>query len=495
MANNNKFGQIIILSTNLNFNLFQFKIKNIDQPFNIPKPAQEDIPIEPTYLDIPTQPNRNSQDYFVEKKFIYKIFRSKYNNALAMMEEKYNSDYNKWNDKKREIESGNIRLKNDYLKRKKDIINKNDRLIREWQQKKEIYEKQVEKDLKEIHKFEVDYNNGNVASIEKFNKELLLEILTNNEFEKQIETYYNPENKILVIEFQLPSTSDITSIKEVKYIASKDIFEEKKMNKTEYSKLYEDIIYKVTLFLIQELFNLDCKNCLQSIAFNGYVKTIDKSTGQNIQPFILSIFVSKEEFAKINLNQVDYKSCFKNLKGVCAQSLHTQTPIAPVIQINKDDKRFIHQKDVIAGLSEKTNLASMDWGDFEHLVREVFEKEFSVNGGEVRVTQASRDGGVDAIAFDPDPIRGGKIVIQAKRYTNTVGVNAVRDLYGTVMNEGAIKGILVTTSDYGSDAYNFASGKPITLLNGSNLLFLLEKHGHNFKIDIKEAKNTLGIKN
>ena len=36
------------------------------------------------------------------------------------------------------------------------------------------------------------------------------------------------------------------------------------------------------------------------------------------------------------------------------------------------------------------------------------------------------------------------------------------------MNEGATKGILVTTSDYGPDAYEFAGGKPITLLNGSN---------------------------
>jgi len=136
----------------------------------------------------------------------------------------------------------------------------------------------------------------------------------------------------------------------------------------------------------------------------------------------------------------------------------------------------------------------MDWEDFEHLVRELFEKEFSKNGGEVKVTRASRDGGVDAIAFDPDPIRGGKIVIQAKRYTNTVGVAAVRDLYGTLLNEGATKGILVTTSDYGSDAYNFAKGKPITLLNGSNLLYLLEQHGHKAKIDINEAKKILGEK-
>jgi restriction endonuclease Mrr len=53
--------------------------------------------------------------------------------------------------------------------------------------------------------------------------------------------------------------------------------------------------------------------------------------------------------------------------------------------------------------------------------------------------EASRDGGVDAIVFDPDPIRGGKIVIQAKRYTNTVSVSAVRDLFGTIHNEGLIK--------------------------------------------------------
>src|SRR3546814_10943818 len=98
----------------------------------------------------------------------------------------------------------------------------------------------------------------------------------------------------------------------------------------------------------------------------------------------------------------------------------------------------------------------MEWGDFEHLVRELFEKEFATRGGEVKITQASADGGVDAVAFDPDPITGGKIVIQAKRYTHTVGVSAVRDLYGTIQHESASRGILITTADYGPDAYQFA---------------------------------------
>ncbi|GAB6280332.1 MAG: hypothetical protein STSR0007_03950 [Thermovirga sp.] len=74
-----------------------------------------------------------------------------------------------------------------------------------------------------------------------------------------------------------------------------------------------------------------------------------------------------------------------------------------------------------------------------------------------------------------------------------MGVSAVRDLYGTVMNEGATKGILISTSDYGPDAYEFAQGKPITLLNGSNLLHLLAKHGQHATIDLKQARKELGL--
>jgi len=88
----------------------------------------------------------------------------------------------------------------------------------------------------------------------------------------------------------------------------------------------------------------------------------------------------------------------------------------------------------------------------------------------------------------PDPISGGKIVIQAKRYTRTVGVSAVPDLYGTVLNEGANKGILVTTADYGPDAYQFAGDKPISLLNGGNLLHMLERHGYRATINLAEAR-------
>lgn len=90
--------------------------------------------------------------------------------------------------------------------------------------------------------------------------------------------------------------------------------------------------------------------------------------------------------------------------------------------------------------------------------------------------------------FDPDPVRGGKYVLQAKRYTRTVDVAAVRDLYGTVVNEGANRGILVTTASYGPDAYEFAKDKPISLIDGPNLIALLRKHGRAYRIDLEEAR-------
>jgi restriction system protein len=56
------------------------------------------------------------------------------------------------------------------------------------------------------------------------------------------------------------------------------------------------------------------------------------------------------------------------------------------------------------------------------------------------------------------------------------------------MSECATKGIIVTTSTFGPDAYKFAKGKPLTLLDGNNLLFLLSKHGHEVTINLSEAK-------
>ena len=232
----------------------------------------------------------------------------------------------------------------------------------------------------------------------------------------------------------------------------------------------------------------DTYDNVDSVVLNGRVKSIDPATGNERDSCILSVSTGLAESNEVNLEAVDPKAWFKSSKGVSAAAIANITPVKPIAALNRDDRRFVEGYEVMDHVDEGTNVAAMDWQDFENLIRELFEEEFKSTGGEVKITQASRDGGVDAVAFDPDPIRGGKIVIQAKRYTNTVGVSAVRDLYAVVVHEGAIKGILVTTSSFGSDSYEFANDKPLTLINGGELLYLLEKHGLKAYVDVAEAK-------
>lgn len=159
-------------------------------------------------------------------------------------------------------------------------------------------------------------------------------------------------------------------------------------------------------------------------------------------------------------------------------------PVRPIMDVKRDDDRFVEGKEVLDTLRPEDNVAARDWEDFEHLVRQLFEMEFKSTGAEVRVTQASRDRGVDAIVMDADPIRGGKYIIQAKRYNVVVPVSAVCDLYGTMMSEGACRGFLVTTSHFGPDSREFAKNKPITLIDGPNLVYMLQKHGRNLHISM-----------
>ncbi len=311
-------------------------------------------------------------------------------------------------------------------------------------------------------------------------------------FPQSFQLEYNATTRVLVIDYQLPSPAAIPTVAEVKYVQARDEYAEKHLPEAQLNRLYDALLYQIALRTIHELFEADSISALSMVVFNGWVHSIDPSTGQETDACVLSVQAGREEFLALNLRDVDPRACFKKLKGVASARLHNLVAVAPILSMSREDKRFVSSHAVADSIEQGDNLAAMDWEDFEHLIRELFEKEFSGVGGEVKVTRASRDGGVDAVIFDPDPLRGGKTVVQAKRYTNTVGVAAVRDLYGTVMNEGANKGILVTTSDYGPDAYEFVKGKPLVLLNGGNLLHLLERHGHKAKIDLNEAKKKLG---
>jgi restriction system protein len=305
--------------------------------------------------------------------------------------------------------------------------------------------------------------------------------------------YYNTETRLLSIELYVPDIFILSDIYEERIIKGKVSIT--KINEKSKKETYDYLMFMYSIILPKAIFETILGKYVDSITLNLLTKKRSDINGNIEDKLFLSLIVNYSQLKDINLDYIDPKKTFKYLKGISASKLYEAIPIEPIISFDKGDKRLKREQANYKYELNTENLAEMDWQDFEDLIRNLFEREFSDSESDVRVTRATRDGGVDAIIFNPDPIKGGKIIIQAKRYTNTVDLSSVRDLYGTLLNEGATKAILVTTSDYGKDSYEFIKGKPITLLNGSNLLFLLKKNGMHFKIDIQKAKEQFKYNN
>lgn len=475
-----------------------------EPPCKLPKP-----PTQPSFEPCPSEPDPNSEEFQPRQNILDNLFAGRREKKIMESKNRFSSAHAHWVEQKRAIAESNLLKESEYRHRllgweqecerlaeeRREAIDENIRRLE--QRKAEEIEKwkkaMIEYDqvMAEVNAFKKGYAEKKTAAVVRYCEAILQLSKYPAFFRKKFEVDYNPNNKMLIVEYVLPDADQFPIIREVRYLPAKKEYKKINITQSEAEKIFDGFIYQVVLRTLRELFVADTINAIDVISLNGWVKSIERSTGKSVRSCIVSIQVRKEEFLAVNLKRVEPKACFKQFKGVGSSKLVDIVPVQPILQMDKNDKRFVAGRSVASEVDSSMNLAAMDWEDFEHLVREIFQREFSVNGGEVKVTRASRDGGVDAIAFDPDPIRGGKIVIQAKRYTNTVGVSAVRDLYGTVLNEGATKGILVTTADYGPDAYAFARGKPLTLLNGGHLLHLLRKNGQHARIDLFEAKKII----
>ena len=117
---------------------------------------------------------------------------------------------------------------------------------------------------------------------------------------------------------------------------------------------------------------------------------------------------------------------------------------------------------------------------------EEFLKEYLLKMGldEVEITQRSRDGGIDLKAVrkgvgDFSDIDITNYYIQAKRYalTNKINVSKIRELKGTI--PFGYKGMMITTSDFTSDAISEAGNdpsKPVVVISGKSLVMSCIDH-------------------
>jgi Holliday junction resolvasome RuvABC ATP-dependent DNA helicase subunit len=117
------------------------------------------------------------------------------------------------------------------------------------------------------------------------------------------------------------------------------------------------------------------------------------------------------------------------------------------------------------------NLQNLSGQQFEMLISGLLTRM----GFQAEMTKTTGDGGIDIIAVLDKPIFGGRYLFQCKRFApdNLVGAPTVRDFYGAVTADRAVKGIFITTSEFTVQAREFARKVGVELINLEQLHKLL----------------------
>lgn len=360
----------------------------------------------------------------------------------------------------------------DHARREQERVAAWRRAYDEHEQRRSEIVAEAERANAEIDAFRDEFKRGDPDAIVSYFQYVLQRSSYPDGCPQQFRLAYVPESKQLVVEYQVPPASIVPAVKAYRFVKTKDEVTSSPRLATAIRTTYGAVVAQITLRTIHELFEADRLQHIETQVLNCVVDTLDPATGKAIRPVLLSVRTTRGVFMELDLAHVDPMACLKHLGASVSKNPVELVPVRPVLEFDMVDKRFIEASDVLSGLDQRPNLMDLTFGEFEELITNLFSRM----GLESRLTQASRDGGVDCVAFDPRPVFGGKVVIQAKRYKGTVGVSAVRDLFGTVHNEGASKGILVTTSGFGQASFEFANGKPLELIDGANLLYLLAEH-------------------
>jgi restriction system protein len=286
---------------------------------------------------------------------------------------------------------------------------------------------------------------------------------------------YVPESSLLAVEWYLPSVDVIPQHKAFRHIKTRKVVEPTGRPLPEIRKAYQGVIAQIALRTLREVFDATSDELITTVVFNGRVHAIDPLTGQKIRPHLITLRATREQFARLVLDEPRFNPVECVRRYFFADiSPHPDelVPVEPVMPYSMADPRAVDPVDVVSDIDKRPNLLELTPKEFEAFIQNLFAKM----GFDTKLYQASGDGGIDCVAYDPHPITGGKFIIQAKLYTRTVQPAHVRDLWGTVQHEGATKGIMITTSGYGPDSYKFAGGKPLNLIDGSGLLSLCQQH-------------------
>ncbi|MEU5529488.1 restriction endonuclease [Micromonospora chersina] len=313
---------------------------------------------------------------------------------------------------------------------------------------------------------------GEAEAVEWFVDRVLRASTYPKSFPRKWQVAYRPENRDVVVELELPPQEVVPAVREYRYVKTRDTINTIPRPSGEVKQRYARLIASIALRTLHEIFHATPAEVIEAVVLNGRVSATDRATGKKVRPHLISVEAERSAYEDLHLAEVDPAACLKHLNALVSPNPFDLEAVEPFIAFDLKRFRFVDSAEELAGLDSRRNLLTLSPTEFEHLVKDLFV----AMGAEAWRTVPSKDGGVDAVATSKNLFFGGVCLIQAKRWTKLVGLDAVHALTGVMTDHNATTGVLVTTSWFSRTSEQFAQRNRITLINGAELKHLIKQH-------------------
>jgi restriction system protein len=321
------------------------------------------------------------------------------------------------------------------------------------------------------------FASGDAAAVEWFVGRVLEASSYPKVFPRGHRVVYRPENRDVVVEFELPPRRIVPAVRAFRYVKMRDAVEPVARQESDIKHRYQKLISCLALRTLHEIFGATPPAVVQAVVFNGRVATIDQATGKPVRPYLLSVSADRSVFDDLVLAAVEPVACLKHLNAIVSPNPFDLEEVQPFVAIDRDRPRSADAagpdtRPGRPGPDNRPNLLKLTPAEFENLLRRLF----AAMGAQTWTALPSRDGSVDAVVARKSMLFGGTCAVQARRWTGLVGLESVHALAGAMAQHDATTGVLVTTSWFGRDSEQFARRNRITLINGAELRQLIREH-------------------
>jgi restriction system protein len=111
---------------------------------------------------------------------------------------------------------------------------------------------------------------------------------------------YVPESSLLAVEWYLPPVDVVPQYKAFRHVKTRKVVEPVARPIAEIRQIYQSVIAQVALRTLREIFDSAPEEMISTVVFNGRVHDIDPLTGQKIQPHLITLRATRQQFTPLD---------------------------------------------------------------------------------------------------------------------------------------------------------------------------------------------------